>query len=351
MKTKKLLLLVGSVCLAVMLTLPLMAACAPTPTAPTVPTAPAAEVIHWRMQSLLPPDDDPVMNEYTDKMLTATDGRIDIEYFSSGALVPAAEMAPAVGDGTLDLAFVWGGYHKGLIPEAEVEGGLPMSWGNIHQAALFHYVYPTREIFREAYAEHNIYFICVALESPSYAISKEPFTKLEDATHLKFRATAAIGELLLANGISSVYLPSEEFYTSLATGIIDAIIYGSDGSYYKMKLHEQAGYIIDMQMLNPYTSALSANMDEWNALDDDLKQIVESVTEAHFVLSHWDWSTKKCWQAREAGVFEYINLVPEDVAALTAAAQDQWDEIATASPRTAELIELLKAMNREVGKL
>jgi TRAP-type mannitol/chloroaromatic compound transport system substrate-binding protein len=289
--------------------------------------------------------------EYADKIAAATDGRIDIEYFFSGALVPAAEMAAAVGEGTLDMAFTWGGYHKGLIPEGEVEGGLPMSWGNIHQACLFHYVYPSREIFREAYAEHNVRFVCVSLESPSYAISKEPFTKLEDATHLKFRCTAAIGELMSKFGISSVYLPSEEFYTALATGVIDAIIYGSDGSYFTMKLHEQAEYIIDMQMLNPYTSALLLNMDSWNALDDDLKEIVDSITQAHFTLEYWKHSTWDTWDAKDAGVFTYLNLDGADIAALTSEATSMWDEIAKANQRTADLIELLKVMNRAVGKL
>jgi len=383
MKRKRLLTLLGSVCLAVMLLVPLAVSCGPaTPEAAEEEIAALeseidelegdvsakdaeisdledeiaalkkpAEVIRWRFQSYDSPESLGPYLEFCDKIKRSTDGQIEIEYFPSGALVPAAEQAAAVRDGTLDLTLTWGDYHKGLIPVGEVEAGLPMSWGNIHQAQLFFNVYGAREIIREAYAEHNIYWVTNDLETGCYALLKKPVTKLEDMTDLKFRCTAGIGELLGKFDIPTVYLPAEELYTSMATGIIDAVIYGTDGDYYSMKLHEQAKYVVNMQLLDPYTSAILLNMDEWNALPDDLKGIFQDAAIAHFTISYWEYWLEQSSAAKEAGVFEYLNLAPEDVKKLTEAALVMWDEVAAKSPRCAELIELLKKMNRGVGRL
>ena len=265
--------------------------------------------------------------------------------------MPTAESAAAVGSGTLDMAYTWGGYHKGLIPIGEIEAGLPMAWANIDQAHRFHFAYGFDDLAAEVYAEHNIKFLSTSFESPSYAISKVPIRTVDEMKPLKFRATAAMGEIMAKFGIASVYFGSEEFYTNLATGVVDAIIYGSDGSYYKLKLHEVATHITDMGWLDPYTSSVHINMDIWNALPDDLKGILKAVTTEYFTMEMRTYQVKQLWEARDAEVFEYYTFATEEQAKLVSAAADLWDKVAAVSPRNAEAIEMLKAMNREFGRL
>jgi len=357
-RKRNLLMLCGTICLILIMAITACAAPTPTPTptptltpTPTPTTPPAAEVIHWRMQSYMAPLYDPVFAEFCDKIKRNTDGRIEIEYFGAGTLVPNTEIFSATGEGTLDIGYTWGGYHKGILPEAEIEAGLPMAWGSLAQACNFHFTLNARGILQEAYAEHNIYWMTPALHAAYFVVSPKPFTTLEEAKDLKFRCTAPVGELLNGFGISSVYLPSEELYTAMGTGVIDAVIYGSDATYDSMKLYEIAPYIIDIQLLNPVCGGLQFNMDVWNALPEDLKGIVDDTTRGQFTLGMWSYISQKSMDTRKAEVFTYVDLVPEDVKALTEAATKKWDEIATINTRCAELIEILKEVNRQAGRL
>ena len=357
MRKRSLLMLGGSICLILIMAITACAAptsptLTPTPTPTTTPTTPPpAEVIHWRMQAYMAPLYDPVFAEFCDKIKQNTDGRIEIEHFGAGTLVPNTEIFSATGEGTIDMGYTWGGYHCGILPEAEVEAGLPMAWGSVAQPLNFHFTLNAREILREAYAEHNIYWVTPALHSAYFIAAPKPFTTIEEAKDLKFRCTAPVGELLDKFGISSVYLPSEELYTGLATGIIDAVIYGSDATYYSMKLYEIAPYIVDIKLLNPITGGIGVNLDAWNALPEDLKGIIEDTTTNQFTLAMWSYISYNRMETHKTGVFTYVDLVPEDVKALTEAATKKWDEVATINLRCAELIEMLKEVNRQAGRL
>ena len=342
MRRKKLLTgLMGCCLVLVMLTASLVA---------WTPEATAADKVYrWRMQTLQALKMEGAYDQLFENLNAATGGRVQIQWFPSGAIVPSDQMAQAVSKGTLECAFTYGGYHSGYIDIANLECGVPMAWSNVEGAMKFHYVFGFENLAREAYAEKGIYWVTPIMEEPFLLISKTPVRSIEDMKKLKVRCTSTVATVLKPFGISTIYLPSEEFYTSLATGVIDAIIYGSEASYTALKLQEVAKYITNIKILNPMTSAFIVNQKVWDSLPPDLQVIVRELARANFNIDHYRVRTQMANEVKD--VFEYQPFPAEDVARLTEAAQEVWEKEAAKSPRAAKGVEMLKKLAREEGRL
>lgn len=310
----------------------------------------AAEKYHLRMQFLTTVGD--IMQfhrDFAEQVKINSGGRIVIDVFPSGSLVPTDQMAQAVGTGTLDMAFTYGGYHAGLLDIANIECGLPMAWGNIDEATRFHQVYGFDDIVREAYAGLNVYWITPVLEAPFLTLTKKPVRSIADLQSMKIRATAPVAAVLKLFGISTVYLPNQEFYTALSTGVIDGVISGSYNTYYGLKLHEVAPYITDMKILNPMTSAIIINKKVWEGMPADLKGIIEETAKSRYGVTYFSFRARQ--DVPTARYFKLQQFNPADVARLTVSAQQVWDNEAKKSPRAAKGIEMLRALAKDTGRL
>jgi TRAP-type C4-dicarboxylate transport system substrate-binding protein len=314
----------------------------------TVPFATAQR--HLKMQFLHGAGETFVPHEeFVEKVRVATGGRLVIDAFPSGAIVPTGQMAQAVSQGTLDMAFTYGGYHPGFVDVANIECGLPMSWSHLDEAFQFYYVYGFEKLVREAYAERNIYWMLPVPEAPLLLATKKPVHSIDDMKPMKIRATAPVGAVLKEFGIATVYLPSEEMYTSLATGVIDGVIYGSYFHYAKLKFQEQAPYVTDLGLVNPLMSAVIINKKVFDNLPADLKEILKNAVEAKYSAIYYGWKMQV--DAKFKNVFKNEPFAAEDIAKLTKAAQKTWEVEAKKSPRAAKAIEMLKTLAKDTGRL
>ena len=85
-------------------------------------------------------------------------GRMKWDLAEPGAIVAPADMLTACSKGTLDLvAHGWAGMWAGVIPEGNVEIGLPYSWGEPWELWDAFENWGLRELFEEVYAEHNVW--------------------------------------------------------------------------------------------------------------------------------------------------------------------------------------------------
>lgn len=317
----------------------------------SVANAAEQRTYRWKFQTHVTSEREVPFKQFAEKVRIASGGRIIMDFFPSGAIVPSSEMASAVSKGTIDCAYTYGAYHSGLIDVGNIESGLPMAWTNTSEAMLF-FARGFKELVRQAYDERNIYWVTPSLETPFYLISKKPVKSINDMKKMKIRATATVGALLKEFGIATVYLPSEEFYTALSTGVVDGIIFGSDFAYYSLRLQEQAKNITDIKILDPITMCFIVNKDVWKSLPADLQMIVEEIAVAHFSVDFFGIYANRDKMVKDKKVFTYQpSFSPADVTALTKAAQAQWDKEATKSPRCAKAIEILRSLARDTGRL
>jgi len=303
MKRKQLLMLLGSVCLALMMVAIACSGPAPTPTpspspsptatpTPTPAPSPTQEVYHWKMQHQAGAGETWLFEPFVDELREMTNGRIDIETLaSSGGLVPSDEVHHALKTGVLDIAWQASWNYEDIMPMAKIEYLVGMLSPNIEES---YSLFDTRtdcdnlpigfgltELFREAYLkEEGVYYIAPHFNDDTRLWLLEPISKLED---LKGRILLlpAIVEDTLPVGFTNSNIPCDELYTSLAAGIVEGMEWGGPACGWDMGWHEIMPYMVSRpRMIPTCTMHFVMAPDKWEALPDDLKACVEKAIES-----------------------------------------------------------------------
>src|SRR5699024_8666625 len=107
-------------------------------------------------------------------------------------------------------------------------------------------------------------------------LTKTPVTKLDDLKGLKVRTTGLMADLLDKFDIRTVFLPAQELYVGLSTGVIDGVLYGGPFEYQQLKFDEVADNYTFLNLLNPgWTETIIANQKKWDGLSDEERDILE----------------------------------------------------------------------------
>jgi len=337
----------------VLLALPLMAACAKPEEAPTAPAAspPAPKVYKLRMITHLARGSDGfrIQGEWVDSVRRASGGRLDIELSAGGEVVPILEMFEACSNGIVDIVDSDGGFWEGKIPAGALSSGLFFTLRDFadYKAVLHHR--GLEDVIRKAYAEHNVYLVRV-MPCLSYALQTEmPITDLSDLQGRKIRALGMKGEVLGEAGASCVFFPGPEIYGALERGAIDGAVYGSITTHYEMGFHEVAKHIMP---LGVGAAELVMNMDTWNSLPDDLKEII-NLSAAHYNDAYiGKYRDNEAWMRKDMkenwGVVEH-QLPAEEQFVVTEAALRIMDKYSEKDPYFAEGAEIMKTYLKDIG--
>ncbi|GAI96978.1 unnamed protein product, partial [marine sediment metagenome] len=238
----------------------------------------AEEVYEWRMQAFPERAEFYYWDPWLEDMEKMGGGRFDITLYCGGELIPSEEILQAVGVGTVDFGYGYGGYWGDVMPVGLVEGGMPRAWASLEEAQLFYEFTEFEDIVREAYAEHGVYYVNHILNDPYALITAEPVYTLDELKKMKLRAYGATAEWLASLGVSSIYLPSEEIYLALATGTIDGAIYAAADCYLSKGFDEVCGMYCTSYIFNPTCCNLIINMDVWNSLSEVDQAIIYEAT-------------------------------------------------------------------------
>ena len=182
----------------------------------------AAETTRLRMQSYYGTEIDHLVDKLRDTVKEKSDGDLRIQFFRGGELVSTDQMLDAVKSGTLDLVQGTGGYWSGQVDIGNIDIGLPGSWTSLEEAKALFESEEVVQILNEAYDEAGVHFLQKGYGHDYDLLTKEPVTSLEDLKSRKIRATSAVAKVLEKFGIPTVFLPAQELYIGLSTGVIDA---------------------------------------------------------------------------------------------------------------------------------
>ena len=284
-----------------------------------------------------------------------SDGRLDITYYPAGTLVPTLVLIDSVAQGVVEFGMGAPIYWQGLEPAFGPIWNLPFSMGTLELASNFYWDYGFMDLARRVYAEQNVY--CLGVQpicSYGDLMSTVPIYNVSDLDGLKIRTFGVFGNIVEATGGSVTVVPSEEFYLAISTGVIDAGMWGGPGAFWDLKIHEVAKYITQPGWAYPSHNDAFINVDAWNELPDDLKEILAAANELRgleiircFVADdvkalskmQSEWDVTVCWWDDAA------------IAEARALSLPFWDEIAASSPLADEVIQLYKDFMNELGML
>jgi len=206
-----------------------------------------------------------------------TGGRVQIETFSSGSLMPYTEYFDAARAGVVDLVQAGGAYWGGKDQALNAVNNAPIQIGDWPRTFAWVWEHGGINLAREAYAKWDLFYIghCAYTYAGESIITKKPIRTLDDCKNLKIRAPESFAAVWKGLGANVLTIPGAEVYTALSTGLVDAADWSSPAANYRLKFHEVAKYY--SKPGDYYLGGLCdffMRMDKWNALPDDIKAIM-----------------------------------------------------------------------------
>jgi TRAP-type mannitol/chloroaromatic compound transport system substrate-binding protein len=268
--------------------------------------------------------------------------QIQFEPFPAGAIVGTFEMFDAVKAGVFDAMHCFDVYWPGKIPVATFLSSYPFGMDRPDQWETWYKALGGRELAREAYGEHNMYYIGPIQHDDNLIHSKVPIRSFEDFKGKKLRYPGGIiADIYRSAGVATVLLPGGEVYPALEKGVIDGADYVGAAINYNLGFGEVAKYIIMGPPSTPCLHqpvdlmSLNININTWKSIPPDWQTYIEAMVAKH----SWDQYTaiqkadiEAFEKFREQGV-EVIRLSDEDIAKFRRFAPEMWVKWAKKSPR------------------
>ncbi len=284
-------------------------------------------------------------------------GRLEITAYPAGTIVPEEEQLEACERGVIDVSHAYGGYFRDVVPVGDIEGGLPGQWpGFGYTEDAEHMLYDFEdgalaELFREAYREQGGVYYLGSHSYSGYPVinSVEPIETMEDLQGMIVRATGAWVDLLEAAGVSTTFVPGAEMYTELSLGTIDAATWSVEG-FIDYAWYEVAPYF-HVPTISPHSkSHMKINLDSWNALPEDIQQIVhETYREVYIPELHklYEAMWEEVYEKEEELGYTVVDhtAVVEELRELAAA--ELWPEVEERDEYTRRAVEIINRWYEE----
>lgn len=381
MKSKKLLMLIGSICLALVLAALLLPACA----APAPPGEEAAKLekelaaekakvsdLESQIAALRKPAEvhkwypscwqtaGPVWDDlvYMCERITAmSNGRIVATPSAPGVICPVDEQLDAVIAGSTPAMEASTSYLFGKIPCAFAQGTFAYVSGELEDAVYFYEEFEggrVNEIFEEGITEYGDAVVVGYhyFYSKNNIISAVPIYGVDELEGVMFRTSEIKADLVAHFGAGTVWLPGDEIYTSLATGAIDAATYSNVITNLAMSFQEVSKYWVRKPLMSGVLiEPFVVNGDVWRGLSDDLKDIVRVALRASISRGQWecDRGLAIAWKQAEAEGIEIIEWSDEDVATFLEAYAMIYKEKCQVNAPSQEIYEIYERFLAEVG--
>lgn len=248
----------------------------------------------WKMVTSWPPKF-PILGEYAGKIAEWIDktsaGRLKIQVYGSGELVPAFEVFDAVSLGAAEMGHAAAYYWSGKTPAAQFFASVPFGM-TARQMNAWLYFGGGIKLWQELYSDFNL------LPYPSGNTGGQmggwfnrEINSLNDLNGLKIRMPGLGGKVMTKAGATTILSPAGELYTNLERGVIDGLEWIGPYHDYLMGFHNIAKYYYYPGWHEPgSTLELIINKDAYNKLPDDLKNIIGVAAKASndLILSAFD---------------------------------------------------------------
>lgn len=266
------------------------------------------QTFEWKVVTTWPPTL-PIMMDGVRNLAaeieTASEGRLKIEVFGAGELVPALETFDAVSQGTAEMGHGASYYWAGKIPASQFFTSVPFGM-NAQQMYAWIYGGDGLQLWEEIYEDVNLVPMAAGNTGVQMGgwFNKE-INSVADWQGLKMRLPGLGGKAIAEIGGSAELLPGGELYTSLERGVIDATEWV--GPYHDeiMGFQKVAKYYYYPGWHEPGSVLeLIINREAWESLPGDLQMIVRRAADAQnpWMLAQFD--------ARNNGALQ--KLITED---------------------------------------
>lgn len=288
-----------------------------------------AQEVTWQVPTSVPEGSPFYVNfleRFAENVDVLTNGRVMIEPFGAGVLVPALQVYDGVRDGIVQAGHSTPSYLVNQDPTNAIFAGFP---GGMGPEAYVTWIYEKggKEKLAELRAKDGFKNLIVGIGSSEVmAHSNVPITKAEDLKGMKYRTSGPWAKVMEEYfGAVPTVVPPGEIYTLLQRKGVDLIEWGPPSANLPEGFHEAAKYIIVPGVHQPtFLWEVVLKQETWDALPDDLKPLLEKAAELTTMqaLIHFYGGDVVAMDTYRKGKNEVITLSPEFIKQLSDAGAD-----------------------------
>lgn len=210
-----------------------------------------------------------------------SDGRLTINVFGAGEIVPGFQVFDAVSQGTAEMGHAAAYYWKGKMPAAPIFTAIPFGFNAQETNGWLHYG-GGLEMWRELYKPFGVIpFAGGNTGVQAAGWFKKEINSLADLQGLKIRIPGLGGEVMKKLGAVPVALTGGELFTSLQSGAIDATEWVGPYNDLAFGFHKVTDHYYMSGWHEPGAMLeFTVNEKAYNSLPKDLQKIVEVATRA-----------------------------------------------------------------------
>jgi TRAP-type mannitol/chloroaromatic compound transport system substrate-binding protein len=279
----------------------------------------AQDIRKWRLVSAWPknlPGPGVAAQMLADRITALSGGRIEVELFAAGEIVPGNGVFDAVGEGTAEIYHAvpayWGSKNKGIL----LFGSQPLGLTAIEQHGWMLHG-GGQALYDEMYGRFNLKPFLTGNSGPQWAgWFRNEIKSLDDLKGLKYRTTGLNSEVMSKLGVAVEAMSGPAMFQALQSGALDA------GEFIGPWTDSAMGYYqVTKNYYGPGPGEPSSaeecgiNLDAWNDLPDDLKQAVEAAAQSMYNPVLTEYNTKHALALRalvaEHGVI--VRQWPEEI--------------------------------------
>lgn len=210
-----------------------------------------------------------------------SNGRIKIQFFYQGSLLPAQDTLRGIAEKRADLGYLANAYHPAELPLSSVVG-IPFMTSNADaQMRTFAELYKRNASYRQEWEKQGVHVLLFHPLSENILGTREPVRDVGGLKGKRIRGLGYINQVLDIIGASPVAIAAPEVYEALQRRTID----GYSGYAFEvvtaLKLNEVAPHTIGTGTGNYVFAATPIAMSTWNAMPADLRAIMTEVSEQY----------------------------------------------------------------------
>lgn len=263
MKKKRLLTLLGSICLVLILAaMPFMGACAPAAPGP----------VTLKLVSFLPKDQEFSfgIGWFCERVSEQSNGEITINYIGGPETIPEMEQVEAARTGVVDIVVTPSTIYERILPVARCFHLTQIPAGEEREPASGFYDYMV-----EAHKGIDLFYMGRAMAEWGFHIWPNfPVENLREDLkgHSIANTSTSAEEFLRRLGMSLVIVSSMDLFTSVERGVVDSWIWPVSGWFFG--LHEVTDYCIDIRFATAENVLYLMNLDKWNSLSKNQQEVL-----------------------------------------------------------------------------
>ena len=320
------------------------------------PTVARAQSYKWKMTTAFPPGQPfystgpGSLSDFAARVKEMSEGRLDIQVYNGGELVPAFEGFDAVRQGIVEMNGWVSYFGAGKVPAAQFFGAVPFGMSTQGQNAWF-YIGDGIKLWNKVYEPLGLVAMPIGATGVQMTgwFNKE-INSIEDMQGLRLRIPGLAAKAYARIGVDVKLLPGGEIFPALERGVIDAAEWVGPAQDKILGLNKAAKYYYTTGWHEPTTvTELAINKAAWETLDPTLQSIVTNAAAACNLISHsWGEANNAAALKEFAETGTELRTLPSDVVeALRVEMDAVYAEMGAADPLFKEVMDNYFAFKAE----